>query len=696
MNREISRSSQKNSLPPLYELFAVGAGTRRGNHIITRTRVLIGSAETCDIVLRYSDVAAIHAVLEIGSSGLRIFDMHSMNGTYHNNKKVVVEKIKEGDQLRFGQHSFIFRKYVKEDAIPPVLDMLGPDRILDIEGKRGRLPPSVPADVSKINIKIPPSTKTNTTNTTNTMTPFPYAQDIPRIEYPLAKDPKADYIEYIFEENVELYPIFKYNIDRKAVEVIILFKGKIFSVDYLPTDKGIYNLVGGRPSHHEIEYGYLAKKEKIPFIEVIEKDIFVNLLDGHDYMLLSDKQEDGLRKIKTGSTHALRGDDIVHLTKGDIQIFVRLDSPPPSVATPALFPRDKDLATYLILMIVLFIVFTVGVNMIEIDREAEKDKTPERIATILYNQKLYVSKTRALEKTIMAPKVIQEARPDTPNKNPVEEKIEIKPEDKLKQTDVVKVAGQKNEQEVKQIQKAQANKGAKDNVTDLVQPQNNAKTKNVSPKKQATNADIKAPSLGHVDVYKSADFASTVSGLLAKGGASKQVDAVNSNSGGASSALVLEAGAESATLKRASVSQQIGSLSGVAQGKIDTSKGVEGLANKKSIYAVGIPSNTIILGSMDPDVIRRILMENFQYFRNCYQRTLSASNQAFDGMLPLSFVIGASGHVTRAGIGRNAESEALPVEVKECVLDVLRGIKFPEPLGGGTVEVNQPMNFYRK
>ena len=88
--------------------------------------------------------------------------------------------------------------------------------------------------------------------------------------------------------------------------------------------------------------------------------------------------------------------------------------------------------------------------------------------------------------------------------------------------------------------------------------------------------------------------------------------------------------------------------------------------------------------------------ENFQYFRNCYQRTLSASNQAFDGMLPLSFVIGASGHVTRAGIGRNAESEALPVEVKECVLDVLRGIKFPEPLGGGTVEVNQPMNFYRK
>jgi hypothetical protein len=29
-------------------------------------------------------------------------------------------------------------------------------------------------------------------------------------------------------------------------------------------------------------------------------------------------------------------------------------------------------------------------------------------------------------------------------------------------------------------------------------------------------------------------------------------------------------------------------------------------------------------------------------------------------------------------------------------VDVLRGIQFPEPMGGGTVEVKQPMNFYPK
>jgi TonB family protein len=96
---------------------------------------------------------------------------------------------------------------------------------------------------------------------------------------------------------------------------------------------------------------------------------------------------------------------------------------------------------------------------------------------------------------------------------------------------------------------------------------------------------------------------------------------------------------------------------------------------------------------MDPDVIRRILLDHLPQFRYCYQKELERSGVEASGTVKLNFTIGASGHVSQAGIDG---SSGLPSEVKRCVVGVLRGISFPEPQGGGTVEVKQPMNFYPK
>ena len=106
----------------------------------------------------------------------------------------------------------------------------------------------------------------------------------------------------------------------------------------------------------------------------------------------------------------------------------------------------------------------------------------------------------------------------------------------------------------------------------------------------------------------------------------------------------------------------------------------------------GIPSRTIVLGGMDPDTIRRILMDHLPQFRFCYQKELDKSNKEFSGRITLNFVIGASGYVTRAGV----KESSMPAKVKGCVVNVLKGIPFPSPRGGGVVEVTQPMNFYPK
>ena len=117
--------------------------------------------------------------------------------------------------------------------------------------------------------------------------------------------------------------------------------------------------------------------------------------------------------------------------------------------------------------------------------------------------------------------------------------------------------------------------------------------------------------------------------------------------------------------------------------------------DKRGIITAGLPGETVVLlGSMDPDIIRRILMEHLSQFRYCYQKELNTAPESFSGVINLVFSIGASGHVTKAGLGGG--SDDLPSVVNNCVLDVLRGIKFPEPKGGGIVEVRQPMNFFEK
>jgi hypothetical protein len=146
-------------------------------------------------------------------------------------------------------------------------------------------------------------------------------------------------------------------------------------------------------------------------------------------------------------------------------------------------------------------------------------------------------------------------------------------------------------------------------------------------------------------------------------------------------------------IKTAEIATNQGSLVGAATGVLGSSKGAEGLSAKKAIYTAGIPSETVVLGSMDPDVIRRILLDHLPQFRYCYQKELEKTGADTSGTVKLDFTIGAAGNVVDAGI---EGSSALPTDVKKCVVGVLKGIRFPEPMGGGKVGVKQPMNFYPK
>jgi hypothetical protein len=153
-------------------------------------------------------------------------------------------------------------------------------------------------------------------------------------------------------------------------------------------------------------------------------------------------------------------------------------------------------------------------------------------------------------------------------------------------------------------------------------------------------------------------------------------------------------GSTTGTTNLAKVATNIGSLTGSAKGKIDSSKGFDGLAEKGSVMVAGVPVEKIAVSTIDPDAIRRLLREHIPQFRYCYQRELDATqNESLQGRILFRFVIGGTGRVQRSDV---MSDEITSDKVRDCIKNVLQGIQFPAPAGGKTVEVSQPMNLYPK
>jgi outer membrane biosynthesis protein TonB len=673
---ETSQSSEKS----LFELALKSKGVTVNSPPFTFGRLLIGRVESCDIVISHLTVSAVHAVIEVSKDGAKIYDMNSTNGTFVQGEKVVAQEVQFGDIVKIADIEFIFQYYVQKEELPPVLDMLDP------KDGAGAILPNLPQNIPTVAYS-----KEDVEKVMPQSTPKDKGEETPYIVYPLASDPKAEFSEYIFEDLDELYPIFKYEIGQEAVEVIILNKDNVFSVDYLPLKNGRYHLAGSKPNKGDIEYPYLGKEDRVPFVEVINNEVHINGLSDYELFHLSDD-----KKKDSGPSFILNNEDLARFAKGDNEVYVRKVSAPPKVAKAPFFRRDKNLRKYLFLMFFFILAPLAALQNFQVDEDLEKEKAPERIATILYKKKLTVSKTKAVEKTKEAPKKVQKApKKKTKPKKPTPKKVAKKPAPKKavtkKPTPKPKKAGVKTAKKVQQVKK-----GVSRPKKITKKPKSvNRPSRRLGPRtKSASSASAsrtRRKTVGRVDTYKSADFKSTISSVLAKGGAFKKVKSATGSGSAQNLRGANVGGGSTGDLKQAEISGNVGSLSGATVGKLDTSKGAEGLSAKRSIYTAGIPSETVVLGSMDPDIIRQILMEHIPQFRYCYQKELESNNDIF-GVVKMNFIIGASGHVTRAAVS----GKRMPVPVRRCVANVLRGIQFPAPRGGGQVEVTQPINFQSK
>ena len=127
------------------------------------------------------------------------------------------------------------------------------------------------------------------------------------------------------------------------------------------------------------------------------------------------------------------------------------------------------------------------------------------------------------------------------------------------------------------------------------------------------------------------------------------------------------------------------------KGDYDHSVGSQGLSQKRGIStAYEAPTPKVVLGLMDPELLRQILREYMPQFRHCYQKEL-LRNDKVQGVIHLKFRIISQGRIKNAAV--QSKRAQFSQKGRQCMLKVLSLIPFPSPKGKGVVDINQPLNF---
>jgi Ca-activated chloride channel family protein len=102
-----------------------------------------------------------------------------------------------------------------------------------------------------------------------------------------------------------------------------------------------------------------------------------------------------------------------------------------------------------------------------------------------------------------------------------------------------------------------------------------------------------------------------------------------------------------------------------------------------------VEGNAEVRGSLDREVIRRVVRRNINQVRFCYERELAA-RPGLAGDVNTQFIISADGKVQGSAIATSTLGNA---RVETCITQAIRGWQFPSPSGGGIVVVDYPFTF---
>jgi hypothetical protein len=96
--------------------------------------------------------------------------------------------------------------------------------------------------------------------------------------------------------------------------------------------------------------------------------------------------------------------------------------------------------------------------------------------------------------------------------------------------------------------------------------------------------------------------------------------------------------------------------------------------------------DAVVTGGLDTKIIGRYIRRNLPKIKYCYEKQLLL-DQDLEGTVVADFVIDQNGMVT------SSSASGVIAVLSTCIADVIGAIQFPEPKGGGVVEVRYPFSF---
>ncbi len=116
--------------------------------------------------------------------------------------------------------------------------------------------------------------------------------------------------------------------------------------------------------------------------------------------------------------------------------------------------------------------------------------------------------------------------------------------------------------------------------------------------------------------------------------------------------------------------------------------GVGGLGKKGDRDVNVSTGNAVVMGSVDKELIRRVIQEHAAQIRYCYEQEL-AINPKLAGKVSIKWIINADGSASSAtvvGDGTTLGSE----KVHRCMMERITSWQFPKPKGGGMAVITYP------
>jgi TonB family protein len=118
-------------------------------------------------------------------------------------------------------------------------------------------------------------------------------------------------------------------------------------------------------------------------------------------------------------------------------------------------------------------------------------------------------------------------------------------------------------------------------------------------------------------------------------------------------------------------------------------RGAGGLGGRRARAPDVIPGQANVRGSLDKEIIRRIIRRHINEVKYCYESEL-VKKATLAGRIAVQFTIAASGQVIASVLQSTTMGN---IRVENCVVQAVRRWEFPKPMGGGIVIVSYPFVF---